>query len=240
MQFAMKRAAGPAILSALTTGASRSMADLIGGTLWRRSRSSGFWCWRGRSTRPAPNLASRPRTARPHEAPVERAIRPQLLSACRRQGRDSPDPAHSYIDRDAGAPSRTAWTPVCVEERLRKAAAMREALSSNDTEITSGAESIGIIGGIGVTTAVAAGDSVVAEAAEALSWLSWLDPDDAGIVLARLEGAPWKSICWRFDISRPTADRRWRYALSLIAWRLSGQAPAGSCRRRRRAAGPTG
>ena len=69
-------------------------------------------------------------------------------------------------------------------------------------------------------------DDVVGMAMEAMSWLDWLEPDDAGIVLARLEGAPWKAICWRFGISRPTADRRWRYALSLIAWRLNGNASA--------------
>jgi type III restriction enzyme len=73
----------------------------------------------------------------------------------------------------------------------------------------------------------AASDAVVAEAAEALSWLHWLDPDDARIVVARLEGARWKLICWRFGISRPTADRRWRYALALIAWRLNGNARTG-------------
>ena len=83
-------------------------------------------------------------------------------------------------------------------------------------------EGIGIIGGIGVAAAGADGDQVVAEAAEALSWLSWLDPEDARIVRARAEGAPWKAICWRFGISRPTADRRWRYALALIVWRLNG------------------
>ena len=70
-----------------------------------------------------------------------------------------------------------------------------------------------------------------------LSWLGWLSPDDAGIVRARLEGAPWKAICWRFGISRPTADRRWRYGLGLIALRLNGQvAAAPSLRRMLRAA----
>jgi len=70
-------------------------------------------------------------------------------------------------------------------------------------------------------------DAVVADAVEAMSWLRWLEPDDADIVLARLDGAPWKSICWRFGISRPTADRRWRYAIALIAWHLNGEGCAG-------------
>ena len=114
------------------------------------------------------------------------------------------------------------WTSVRVERRLRKAIGLRStavylSVSRRDPK------GIGIIGGIGVC---ATGDEVVAEAMEALSWLRWLDPDDADIVINRLEGTPWKLICWRFGISRPTADRRWRYALALIAWRLNGHAPS--------------
>jgi hypothetical protein len=82
-------------------------------------------------------------------------------------------------------------------------------------------ESIGIIGGIG-SIGGDGDDGLVAHAAEALSWLRWLEPDDAALVRARLAGAPWKSICWRFRISRPTADRRYRYGLALMAWHLNG------------------
>ena len=39
----------------------------------------------------------------------------------------------------------------------------------------------------------------------------------------RAEGMPWKHLCHRFGISRPTAHRRYDYALSVIAWRLSGR-----------------
>ena len=124
------------------------------------------------------------------------------------------------------------WTPARVEERLRKAAALRTALVEGRRvdEIASrqNPEGIGIIGVIGGAAAGADGEEVVAEAAEGLSWLRWLDPDDAGIVIARLEGAPWKLICWRFGMSRPTADRRWRYALAVIAWRLNGHAASRS------------
>ena len=109
------------------------------------------------------------------------------------------------------------WTPTRVEERLRKAVALRDRLPNSDTEFAPGAERIGVIGVIVVN---AAGETVVAEAAEALSWLSWLDSDDAGIVIARLDGAAWKAICWRFGISRATAHRRWRRSLRLIACRL--------------------
>ena len=58
---------------------------------------------------------------------------------------------------------------------------------------------------------------------ETLGWLRWLKAEHAKLVWARAEGTPWKLICCRFGISRATAHRRWRYALSLIAFRLSGR-----------------
>jgi hypothetical protein len=117
------------------------------------------------------------------------------------------------------------WTPAHVEERLRKALALKARVSGSVSKFGRSPESMGIIGGIGVEVDASSGeDYVVTEAVEALSWLGWLAPEDAEIVRARLAGAPWKSICWRFDISRPTADRRWRYAHALIAWRLNGNA----------------
>jgi hypothetical protein len=67
---------------------------------------------------------------------------------------------------------------------------------------------------------------------QTIAWLTWLDSEDAKLVWARTERAPWKLICWRFGISRATAHRRWEYALSLIAWRLNGQ-PVPSKRSRR-------
>lgn len=56
-----------------------------------------------------------------------------------------------------------------------------------------------------------------------LPWLRWLEPDDARLVWARAEGAPWKPICWRFGISRATANRRWEYGIAVIVWRLNGK-----------------
>ena len=131
--------------------------------------------------------------------------------------------------RHAGGSSERTWSPGDVEERLRKAVVLRTAFTKERLvdEIASrqASEGVGIIGGIGVAAiGCSEGDEVTAEAMEALSWLRWLDPHDAGIVTARLEGAPWKMICWRFGISRPTADRRWRYARALLAWRLNGHA----------------
>ena len=112
------------------------------------------------------------------------------------------------------------FSPTVVEERLRKAIGLRAILSACDSNLGPTVRGIGTIGGIGV----GARDIVVDEASEALCWLRWLDPNDAGILAARLAGVAWKSICWRFGISRPTADRRFRYSLALIAWRLNGHA----------------
>ena len=48
-------------------------------------------------------------------------------------------------------------------------------------------------------------------------------PMEAADLWARADRTPWKAICWRFGISRATANRRWQYGLRLIAWRLNGR-----------------
>ena len=58
---------------------------------------------------------------------------------------------------------------------------------------------------------------------QALPWLRWLEAEDAKLVWARVEGTPWKGVCWRLGISRPTACRRYAYALSVIVWKLNGR-----------------
>ena len=58
---------------------------------------------------------------------------------------------------------------------------------------------------------------------EGLEWLRWLEAGDAKLVWARSDRTPWKAICWRFGIGRATANRRWKYGLCLIAWRLNGR-----------------
>jgi len=129
-----------------------------------------------------------------------------------RRGSDSGESSGFAQDLENSLTSVTSltptasWTAARVEERLGKAIALKAAFVN------------------GKMPFAASRDDVVGMAMEAMAWLDWLEPDDAGIVLARLEGAPWKPICWRFGISRPTADRRWRYALGLIAWRLNGNA----------------
>lgn len=63
----------------------------------------------------------------------------------------------------------------------------------------------------------------ITEAEEAMLWLRWLEAEDARLVWARAEGMAWKPICWRFGISRATANRRWQYGLAVIVWRLNGK-----------------
>ena len=58
---------------------------------------------------------------------------------------------------------------------------------------------------------------------EAITWNQYLERDDANLMWERAGGMPWKHLCHRFGISRPTAIRRWEYALCVIAWRLNGR-----------------
>lgn len=58
---------------------------------------------------------------------------------------------------------------------------------------------------------------------ETITWNRFLDPEEAHLMWARAEGVSWKELCYRFGISRPTAHRRYDYALSVIAWRLNGK-----------------
>ena len=58
---------------------------------------------------------------------------------------------------------------------------------------------------------------------EAITWNQYLERDDASLMWERAGGMPWKHLCHRFGISRPTATRRWEYALCVIVWRLNGR-----------------
>ena len=110
-----------------------------------------------------------------------------------------------------------------VENRLREAVVLRQAL----------AQMPALLEQRNACARMAEPALAISNIAEALSWLEWLDEEEADLVTARLEGARWKLICWRFGISRPTAHRRWRHALRLIAWHLSGRAVPAGCSRRR-------
>ena len=65
--------------------------------------------------------------------------------------------------------------------------------------------------------------SAISRMEEAITWNRFLERDDAQLMWARAEGMPWKHLCYRFGISRPTAHRRYDYALSVIVWRLNGR-----------------
>jgi hypothetical protein len=64
---------------------------------------------------------------------------------------------------------------------------------------------------------------MITEAEEAMLWLRWLEKDDARIVWLRANGKPWKSICWDVGLSRPAANRHWKYGIAIIVWRLNGK-----------------
>jgi RimJ/RimL family protein N-acetyltransferase len=65
--------------------------------------------------------------------------------------------------------------------------------------------------------------SAITRMEQTMEWLRWLEGQDAKLVWARVDRTPWKGICARFGISRATANRRYQYAVSLIAWRLNGR-----------------
>jgi hypothetical protein len=58
---------------------------------------------------------------------------------------------------------------------------------------------------------------------ETITWNAFLQREEVELMWARAEGVPWKHLCHRFGISRPTAYRRYDYALAVIAWRLNGR-----------------
>jgi hypothetical protein len=64
---------------------------------------------------------------------------------------------------------------------------------------------------------------MITEAEETLLWLRWLEKDDARLVWLRANRTPWKKICWELGISRTTANRRWKYGIAVIVWRLNGK-----------------
>jgi hypothetical protein len=65
--------------------------------------------------------------------------------------------------------------------------------------------------------------SAITRMEEALLWLRWLEVEDSKLVWAPADRTPWKAICWQFGVARATANRRYQYGLSAIAWRLNGR-----------------
>ena len=64
---------------------------------------------------------------------------------------------------------------------------------------------------------------MITEADETMLWLRWLEIDDAKLLWLRAKRVPRKPIYWQFGLSRQHADKRWRYGLAVIVWRLRGK-----------------
>ena len=131
------------------------------------------------------------------------------------------------------------WTPAMVEERLVEAADILKRLPSPRVQgfyslwpaIAPSFDDL-----VGQTprpmTRPWPAPDAIDRMEETLDWLKWLEPEDVKLVWARAENTPWKMVCWRFGISRPTAHRRWQYAVSVITWRLNGRHPPAKRSRR--------
>ena len=120
------------------------------------------------------------------------------------------------------------WTPAMVEERLIEAAAVLRRLPSVrvsgyfSTWPATIVEFGDLVGQTPEPMRLPPPSAAAISRMEAtLPWLTWLEPDCARLVWMRADRAPWKAICWRFGIARATANRRWEYSLSVIAWRLN-------------------
>ena len=126
--------------------------------------------------------------------------------------------------------SQARWTPAMVEERLVEAA---EILKRMPAPRVQGFYSLwpaiapsfdDLVGQTpGPISPARPAPAAIDRMEQTLEWLKWVEPEDVKLVWARAENTPWKMICWHFGISRPTADRHWRYALSIITWRLNGR-----------------
>jgi hypothetical protein len=95
------------------------------------------------------------------------------------------------------------WTVTAVKDRLLEAAAIPILANGNEP------------------SASLPPTPQVQRAEQTIGWLAWLDADDTELVWARAKQMRWKAICWNLGISRPTAHRRWRRSLRLIAARLN-------------------
>jgi Domain of unknown function (DUF6362) len=121
----------------------------------------------------------------------------------------------------------TEWTRDMVEERVIEAAAVLRKLPglrsqgtfSTWPEILRTPREIAL--GDPKPMKVLPSPSAISRMEETLTWNRFLERDDAHLMWQRAEWTPWKELCHRYGISRPTAHRRYDYALSVIAWRLN-------------------
>jgi Domain of unknown function (DUF6362) len=144
------------------------------------------------------------------------------------------DPECRLIDTDTTEsdrrPGMTEWTRDMAEERILEAAAdvLRQlppvrlsGYFSTWPEILLSAREIAAQEPKPIK--VLPSPQAISRMEEAITWNRFLEPGEAHLMWARAEGVSWKELCYCFGISRPTAHRRYDYALSVIAWRLNGK-----------------
>ena len=141
-----------------------------------------------------------------------------------------PSQPKRLLRRSGLAKAGTGWAPALVEERLIEAATVLRRLPGErvqgyfSTWPTIAHEFGDLVGQEPQPMRLPPpSPAAISRMEETITWMCLLERDDARLVWARAEGAPWKAICWRFGVARATAHRRWQYGLSVIAWRLNGR-----------------
>jgi hypothetical protein len=124
----------------------------------------------------------------------------------------------------------TDWTPSLVEDRLEEAADVLKRLPEQKVQgyfnvwpdmVQSFADKVGQMP-VPMRRPPPSAASI-SRMDETMMWVGYLDVEDARLVWARAEKAPWKEICWGFGIARATAFRRWQYGIAVITLRLNGR-----------------
>ena len=124
----------------------------------------------------------------------------------------------------------TDWTPSQVEDRLEEAADVLKRLPEQKVQgyfnvwpdmVQSFADKVGQMP-VPMRRPPPSAASI-SRMDETMVWLKHLAVEDARLVWMRAERKHWKEICWGFGISRSTAIRQHKFAISVIALRLNGR-----------------
>ena len=123
----------------------------------------------------------------------------------------------------------TDWTPSLVEDRLEEAADVLKRLPEQKVQgyfnvwpemVQSFADLVGQTPEPMRRPPPSAAS--ISRMDETMVWMNYLAVEDARLLWMRAERKHWKEICWGFGVSRSTAIRRHKFALSVIALRLNG------------------
>lgn len=123
----------------------------------------------------------------------------------------------------------TEWTRDTVEERVMEAAAVLKKLPGLRTQGYFSTWPAMLLSAREIARQepklmrVLPSPQAISRMEETITWNRFLGPEEAHLMWAHADGMRWKGICHQFGISRPTAHRRWEYALSVIVWRLNGR-----------------